>query len=496
MRRNCNCNCLENRLACMIVPTELAGKHVCLLVSQLEWRSHPFLTFCRCCSSCAMRALQQLAVALLLGWPVRTWMCEWHLYYLLFKFTVFKNSYMHTATETDEPNWRAPDPVRASESTKAQIQFACTTLACAPCKYVGLTGCIYILPHALIAKFNFSVTNPIWNKLHVVTMRDTCWVMHIVMSCHSYIVTYIYETYSLQSNLSAVICHFPKQHASNCFVLDLGCYCHRRSEPDSTPVGNSLQLNGAGNRYGNFSWEAAAPNTFGAQNANQVCGFNCMCVHVDIKETPAGQRLQAECVLTMPPLSHLDVYSLQPACKLYGSSVCIDQGTCMVYPAVFTLCIYVWMLWLTTFADDVTHPPIYPMISFCQDHIHPEWTSRQRMKVQKNGPAGSYTRSVIEITQIKFITDDWLLLAAEYIAHHHRSMHTGQGINNSLSYVNNPYIHASRWHVLHACMLCVTEVYMAGWMVQYTGYVRRLLDIWQGTHIYILYILLAPSECY
>ncbi len=41
------------------------------------------------------------------------------------------------------------------------------------------------------------------------------------------------------------------------------------SEPGSTPVGDSLQLTGSGTGYGDFSWAAPQPNTFGAVNTGQ-----------------------------------------------------------------------------------------------------------------------------------------------------------------------------------------------------------------------------------
>ncbi len=46
------------------------------------------------------------------------------------------------------------------------------------------------------------------------------------------------------------------------------------SEPDSTPVGHSLQLSGAGCMYEDFTWNAPAANTFGNINAGQTstCG--------------------------------------------------------------------------------------------------------------------------------------------------------------------------------------------------------------------------------
>jgi predicted extracellular nuclease len=44
------------------------------------------------------------------------------------------------------------------------------------------------------------------------------------------------------------------------------------SEPSDTPVGNSLQLVGTGNAYGDFTWAAAQPNTFGAVNTGQSFG--------------------------------------------------------------------------------------------------------------------------------------------------------------------------------------------------------------------------------
>jgi len=42
------------------------------------------------------------------------------------------------------------------------------------------------------------------------------------------------------------------------------------SEPSSTPVGHSLQLAGDGVKYSDFTWEAAAANTFDAVNTNQT----------------------------------------------------------------------------------------------------------------------------------------------------------------------------------------------------------------------------------
>jgi len=42
------------------------------------------------------------------------------------------------------------------------------------------------------------------------------------------------------------------------------------SEASSTPVGNSLQLAGAGSDYSDFTWQAAAANTYGAINNGQT----------------------------------------------------------------------------------------------------------------------------------------------------------------------------------------------------------------------------------
>ncbi len=44
------------------------------------------------------------------------------------------------------------------------------------------------------------------------------------------------------------------------------------SEGSSTPVGYSLQLTGAGSMYGDFTWTASSPNTFGAINSGQTFG--------------------------------------------------------------------------------------------------------------------------------------------------------------------------------------------------------------------------------
>ena len=44
------------------------------------------------------------------------------------------------------------------------------------------------------------------------------------------------------------------------------------SEPGGTPVGDSLQLTGTGTTYGDFTWAAAQPNTFGAANTGQSFG--------------------------------------------------------------------------------------------------------------------------------------------------------------------------------------------------------------------------------
>ncbi|MEM8489007.1 MAG: lamin tail domain-containing protein, partial [Bacteroidota bacterium] len=41
-------------------------------------------------------------------------------------------------------------------------------------------------------------------------------------------------------------------------------------ESSTTPIGESLQLGGSGTTYEDFTWEAAAANTFGAANTNQV----------------------------------------------------------------------------------------------------------------------------------------------------------------------------------------------------------------------------------
>lgn len=42
------------------------------------------------------------------------------------------------------------------------------------------------------------------------------------------------------------------------------------SEPGTTPVGDSLQLSGTGTMSGDFTWNAAQPNTFGAVNTGQT----------------------------------------------------------------------------------------------------------------------------------------------------------------------------------------------------------------------------------
>ncbi|MDH5562092.1 MAG: PEP-CTERM sorting domain-containing protein [Nitrospirota bacterium] len=42
------------------------------------------------------------------------------------------------------------------------------------------------------------------------------------------------------------------------------------SESSSTSIGNSLQLTGTGTMYGDFTWAAAMPNTFGAVNTRQT----------------------------------------------------------------------------------------------------------------------------------------------------------------------------------------------------------------------------------
>jgi hypothetical protein len=44
------------------------------------------------------------------------------------------------------------------------------------------------------------------------------------------------------------------------------------SEPGTTPVGDSLQLTGAGSLAGDFTWAAAQPNTFGSPNTGQSFG--------------------------------------------------------------------------------------------------------------------------------------------------------------------------------------------------------------------------------
>lgn len=44
------------------------------------------------------------------------------------------------------------------------------------------------------------------------------------------------------------------------------------SEPNTTAVGNSLQLAGTGSQADDFSWEADSANTFGAINTNQIFG--------------------------------------------------------------------------------------------------------------------------------------------------------------------------------------------------------------------------------
>lgn len=43
-------------------------------------------------------------------------------------------------------------------------------------------------------------------------------------------------------------------------------------EDGSTPAGNSLQLRGTGERYGDFAWAAPAPSSFGALNTDQAIG--------------------------------------------------------------------------------------------------------------------------------------------------------------------------------------------------------------------------------
>ena len=44
------------------------------------------------------------------------------------------------------------------------------------------------------------------------------------------------------------------------------------SEPNTTPVGDSLQLGGTGTMGGDFAWVASQPNTFGAVNTGQTFG--------------------------------------------------------------------------------------------------------------------------------------------------------------------------------------------------------------------------------
>lgn len=163
-----------------------------------------------------------------------------------------------------------------------------------------------------------------------------------------------------------------------------------------------------------------------------------LCVHADIKETLAGQRLQAECVSMRCHISQtFTVGSLQINCT--EVSYAFDQGTCMVQQYSY----YVCMNALATSADDATYTYTYMSKDFLSgwDHIPPEWTSRERMKVHENGPAGSY---IYQIHCTHKVHCWQLLLAAKYIAHLWL-MHTGQGINNSNSFIGK---HA------YVCMAC------------------------------------------
>lgn len=53
--------------------------------------------------------------------------------------------------------------------------------------------------------------------------------------------------------------------ASGLTSVDIGV-----SEPDTTPVGRSLQLSGVGREYDQFTWTTTQANSFGAVNTNQT----------------------------------------------------------------------------------------------------------------------------------------------------------------------------------------------------------------------------------
>eukprot|EP00775_Hariotina_reticulata_P009804 gene9804-9962_t len=66
------------------------------------------------------------------------------------------------------------------------------------------------------------------------------------------------------------LCYEGAATAANGPAAGMTCIDIGVSESDGTPVTGSLQLQGTGNRYNNFTWAPAASNSFGALNAQQV----------------------------------------------------------------------------------------------------------------------------------------------------------------------------------------------------------------------------------
>ncbi|MFQ5604353.1 MAG: T9SS type A sorting domain-containing protein [bacterium] len=82
------------------------------------------------------------------------------------------------------------------------------------------------------------------------------------------------------------------------------------AESGATPVGHSLQLTGSGTAYEDFTWSAAAPNTFGACNTNQtltppVCAITDLTAGSQSACDPQTNTYTQEIVVTFenPPAS-------------------------------------------------------------------------------------------------------------------------------------------------------------------------------------------------
>ena len=108
--------------------------------------------------------------------------------------------------------------------------------------------------------------------------------------------------------------------AATMLSMDIGV-----SEPGSTAVGNSLQLSGTGNEAEDFAWTAAAPNTFGSFNTNQVFtaqDLGTLVINeIDYNQPGTDESEFVEILNVSDAVINLDPYTLQPIQGTGGGAV-------------------------------------------------------------------------------------------------------------------------------------------------------------------------------